>query len=409
MNRRHLVLLLLLVAATVVLSGCGMFSKIFRHNSDIHTPTPLTAFTATLPVHEVWSTRIGKGAGRSGVRLHPAYADGKLFLISTDGKLKALDAATGKTIWQHSTRLGRGVWPFRHKKAGPDAYYAGGPSVSGDLLVVGTLDGHVLAFDAASGAPRWTATVDSEVISPPAIDGGAVFVRTNSGYVYAFDAASGERKWLNDQANVPPLSLRGNGALLAAHGIVLYGSDDGQVVSLRGDSGSIQWKLPLTSGIGRTDIQKLDDADDALQLEGSTVFATAYHGKLAAIDAAQGQQLWERPFSSYVGVGVAPDELVGVDEDSTLWAFSKTSGGDLWKQDALKYHWLTAPAIQGHYAVVGGVDGYVHWIDLADGKLAARVRVSRHAIRARPLVVGDTVYVEDVKGHVVAYRTGAAG
>lgn len=407
MNRRHLVLLLLL-AAPLALSGCGLISKVFKHGDQTHAPRELVDFTPSVQVHELWSTHIGDGAGRSGVRLQPAYADGKLFLISTDGKLEALDANSGKTVWKHSTSTGGGIWPFKHKKAGTDARYSGGPTVAGNLLVVGTLDGHVYAYDAASGKQLWSATVDNEVISPPAIDGGLVFVRTNSGYVYAFDANSGERKWLNDQATVPLLSLRGNGPLLAAHGVVLFGSDDGNVISLRGDSGSNQWKLPLAKGEGRTDIQKLSDADDTLQLDGSTVYATAYHGSLTAIDAAQGQQLWDRPFSSYVGVGVAANELVGVDEDSLVWAFSKTSGGDLWKQDALQYHWLTAPAIQDTHAVVGGVDGYVHWLDLADGKLAARVRLSHDPIRARPVVNGDTVYVEDVKGHVAAYRINAS-
>ena len=407
MTRRHLLLLPLLVA-TFALSGCGLWGKIFNRGENIQPPKPLVEFTPTLQVQKIWSTRIGDGAGRSGVRLQPAYADGKLYLISTDGKLEALDAATGKEIWKQSTRVGNGIWPFKRKKPGPDARYAGGPAVSGNLLVVGTLDGHVYGVDATTGKQLWSAEVDDEVISPPAIDAGTVYVRTNSGYVYAFDANTGERKWLNDQANVPLLSLRGNGPLLAAHGVVMFGSDDGNVVSLRGDTGAIQWKLPITKGLGRSDIQKLNDADDALQLDGSVLYATAYHGELVAIDATQGQLAWNRAFSSYVGVGVADAELVGVDDDSVVWAFSKEGGGDMWKQDALQYHWLTAPAIQEKYAVVGGVDGYLHWLDLSDGKLAARVRLSKDAIRARPVVNGDTVYVEDVKGHVAAYRINAS-
>lgn len=408
MKRRHLLLFPLLVA-TFALAGCGLWSKLFNRGSNIQPPKPLAEFTPTVQVQKIWSTRIGDGAGRSGVRLQPAYSDGKLYLISTDGKIEALDASTGKEIWRQSTR-GDGIWPFKRKKPGPDARYAGGPTVSGSLLVVGTLDGHVYAMDAATGKQLWSAEVDDEVISPPAIDAGTVYVRTNSGYVYAFDANTGERKWLNDQANVPLLSLRGNGPLLAAHGVVMFGSDDGNVVSLRGDTGAIQWKLPITKGLGRTDIQKLNDADDTLQLDGSTLYATAYHGELAAIDAAKGQLAWNRSFSSYVGVGVADNELVGVDSNSVVWAFSKDGGGDLWKQDALEYHWLTAPAIQDKYAVVGGVEGYVHWLDLSNGKLAARVRLSKDEIRARPVVNGDTVYIEDVKGHVAAYRiSGSAG
>ena len=409
MKRRHLLLLLLLVA-TVALSGCSLWNKLFHRGENLQPPKPLVEFSPTVQVQEVWSTSVGGGAGRSGVRLQPEYADGKLYLISTDGKIEALDAATGKRVWEQSMGTGDGIWPFRHKKPGPDARYSGGPTVSGSLLVVGTLDGHVYGMDATTGKQLWSAEVDDEVISPPAIDAGMVYVRTNSGYVYAFDANTGERKWVNDQANVPLLSLRGNGPLLAAHGVVMFGSDDGNVTSLRSDTGAIQWKIPVTKGLGRTDIQKLNDADGTLQLDGSTLYATAYHGELVAIDAAQGQLVWDRPFSSYVGVGVADNALVGIDDDSLVWAFSKNGGGDLWKQDALQYHWLTAPGIQGQYAVVGGIDGYVHWLNLSDGKLAARVRMSKDAIRARPVVNGDTVYVEDVDGDVAAYRiSGAAG
>jgi outer membrane protein assembly factor BamB len=197
--------------------------------------------------------------------------------------------------------------------------------------------------------------------------------------------------------------------VVAAPGVVFFGCDSGTVVSRRSDTGAVQWQIPITRGLGRTDIQKLNDADDTLQVDGNTLYATAYHGELVAIDAAQGQLLWNRPFSSYVGVGVAGNELVGVDDDSLVWAFSKDGGGDLWKQDALQYHWLTAPAVQDKYAVVGGVEGYVHWLDLSNGKLAARVRLSKDAIRARPVVNGDMVYVEDVKGRVAAYRIGTSG
>ncbi|MBS0382649.1 MAG: outer membrane protein assembly factor BamB [Proteobacteria bacterium] len=408
MKRRHL-LLLPLLAATVALSGCGLWSKLFNRGENIQPPKPLVEFAPSLQVQKLWSTRIGDGAGRSGVRLQPAFADGKLYVISTDGRIEALDAATGKTLWRQSTRVGDGFWLFKHKKPGPDARYAGGPSVLGNLLVVGTLDGHVYAMDAATGKQLWSAEVDDEVISPPAIEAGTVYARTNSGEVYAFDANTGERKWVYDQASVPLLSLRGNGALLATHGVVMFGSDDGNIVLLRGDTGAVQWKLPITKGLGRTDIQKLNDADDTLQLDGNILYATAYHGSLTAIDAAQGQIVWDRPFSSYVGVGLADKAVIGVDDNSLVWAFSKDGGGDLWKQDALQYHWLTAPAIQGQYAVVGGVEGYVHWLDLSDGKLAARVRLSKDEIRARPLVNGDTVYVEDVKGHVAAYRIGTSG
>lgn len=46
----------------------------------------------------------------------------------------------------------------------------------------------------------------------------------------------------------------------------------------------------------------------------------------------------------------------------------------------------------------------MHWLKISDGSLAGRERLSKKAIRAQPLVVGDMVYVEDIAGHIAAYR-----
>lgn len=401
MKRQHL-LILSVIALLPAFAGCSLISKIVNGKDNVNPPRELTEFTPTLNVQRVWKASIGEGAGRSGIRLAPAYADGKLYVASTDGQLAALDAASGKTIW-HDDHRTQGWFGFGNKRY-PDALYAGGPAISGDLLVVGTLDGHVYGMDAATGKQRWAAEVSNEVVSAPVIDNGMVFARTNDGRIYTFDANTGERKWVNDQGNVPLLSLRGNGALLVAHGVIFYGSDDGKISALRGDNGATQWQQAIAKGEGRSDIDKLDDSDGALQLDGSTLYAAAYHGSLASIDAPTGKVNWTRPFSSYVGVAVAGKQLIGVDDQSVLWAFDSSSGSEMWKQDVLQYRWLTAPAAQGNYAVVGDLEGYLHWLNLSDGKLAARQRMSKDAIQARPLVVGDMVYVEDVEGDIAAYR-----
>lgn len=407
MKSRHVLMLSLLVLLPTF-AGCSLISKMVAGKDNVQPPTELTEFTPTLQVQRLWKESIGEGSGRSGIRLRPAYADGRLYVASVDGKVAALDATSGKTIWQDDTRTHGWFGYFGKKKHYPDALYAGGPAVSGDLLVVGTLDGHVYGMDAATGKQRWAAELSDEVVSAPVIDGGVVYARTNDARVYALDAATGARKWVNDQGEVPLLSLRGNGPLLVAHGVVFYGSDDGNVVALRSDTGSAQWQQQIAKGEGRSDIEKLDDADGSLQLDSDTLYATAYHGSLVSINAPDGKVNWNRPFSSYVGVAAAGQQLIGVDEDSLVWSLDTSAGADMWKQDGLKYRWLSGPAVQGKYAVVGDLEGYVHWLSLADGKFAARERLSKDAIRARPLVVGDTVFVEDVDGTIGAYRVAAS-
>jgi outer membrane protein assembly factor BamB len=280
--------------------------------------------------------------------------------------------------------------------------------VGGDLVAVGTLDGHVYGVNAKDGSPRWQTELKSEVIAPPAVSGNLVVVRTQDGRLYGLDAASGERRWVYDQSSVPLLSLRGNGRLLVANGVVFFGSDNGKLVALRLDTGEKLWEQTLASGEGRSEIDRLNDADGAILLDGSTLYGAAYHGNLMAVDGPSGRPLWNRPFSTFTSLDVAGNAVYGVGDDSQVWAFDKSGGADMWKNASLKYRWLTGPAVQGNYVVVGDLEGYVHWLQTSDGALAARERLSKKAIRAQPLVVGDTVYVEDVEGRVGAYRISAA-
>lgn len=393
--------LLITLASLVALAGCHSFKK-----ENVQPPTPLAKdFKPTVQVTRLWRSSVGDGAGVSGARLRPTVVDGVLYADSTDGKLVAMDATSGKTLWSKSSRThGWFGWGDKKRK---DAVYAGGPAVTGDLLAVGTLDGHVYGVNAKDGSPRWEAELDAEVLTSPVIVGDLVVARTGDGRVYALDSTNGQRRWVYDQSTVPLLSLRGNGPLLVANGVLFFGSDDGKLIALRLDNGSKLWEQQLSSGEGRTEIDRLNDADGAILLDGATLYGAGYHGNLVAVDGPSGRPLWSHPFSSFDSLAVAGNALFGVNDQSQVWAFDKTGGADMWKNDALKYRWLTAPAVQGDYVVVGDLEGYVHWLQTGDGALAARERLSKKAIRAQPLVVGDTVYVEDVEGHIGAYRLSA--
>jgi outer membrane protein assembly factor BamB len=393
--------LIVVTGSLVALAGCHSFKK-----ENIQPPTPLAKdFKPTVQVTRVWKDRVGHGAGVSGVRMEPTVVDGVLYAASTDGVVAAYDANTGKNLWKQKSRThGWFGWGDKKRK---DAFYAGGPAVAGDLLAIGTLDGHVYGLSSKDGSQRWVATLPSEVINSPVIAGGLVIVRTQDGRVYGLDSNSGDRRWVNDQGNVPLLSLRGNGPLLVTNGVVFLGSDDGKLIALRQDNGDKLWEQKLATGEGRTDIDRMSDADGAIVIDGSTLYASAYHGSLTAVDGPSGRPLWARPFSTYTSLALTGNSLFGVNTDSQVWAFDKSSGADMWKNDELKYRWLSAPAVQGNYVVVGDSEGYVHWLQTGDGALAGRERLSKKAIRAQPVVAGDLVYIEDVQGHIAAYRLGA--
>jgi outer membrane protein assembly factor BamB len=62
--------------------------------------------------------------------------------------------------------------------------------------------------------------------------------------------------------------------------------------------------------------------------------------------------------------------------------------------------------VQGDYAVVGDFDGYLHWLKLDNGELAARARVGGKPLRAAPVVADGVLVVQNVEGELSAFRLG---
>lgn len=380
--------------------GLAACSSTRSRKDNIEPPTPLAEFTPSMQIGLLWKQRPAAGAGESGAGLAPMVADGRLYAAGIDGKVAALDAATGRTLW--SRHLGEREGG-RLRRGGRSLRWTGGPAVAGDLLVVGGLDGTLHALSAEDGSERWQASLPSEVISRPAIADGIVVVRSNDGRLTAFDAHDGRRRWLAEQP-VPPLSLRGNADPLVAHGVVFGGYDNGRVVATRLDDGNELWAQLLSAGEGRTEVERLADVDGTLALDGFVLVAAGYRGQLAALAADSGRPLWQRDLSSYAGVAIAGAIVVVVDAEGSVHAFDRETGASRWQQDGLRHRWPGAPAIQGQAIVVGDSEGWVHWLDLDEGGFVARQRLGKDPIETPPQVGEGVVYVQDITGRIGAWR-----
>lgn len=380
-----------LLAAAVVsiaLGGCNWIKNLGKKDNVV-PPTALTEFAPTVTVSRLWTASVGDGAGKSGVRLQPVVHGDRVYVASVDGSLQVLDVQTGRKLWSI------------HEKKAP---FSGGPASNGDLVVVGTLDGRVKAYSAQDGSERWQAPIDSEVISAPAVDADLVVVRSQDGRLYGFNPADGERRWVYEQP-VPILSLRGNSVPLIDGSLVINGFDTGRVVAVQAANGTPAWSQTLSVAEGRTEVERLADSDGAIALDGGILFASAYRGQIAALDASSGSLIWNRDLSSYAGLAIGPSAVVVSDAEGNVLAFDRQNGANLWKQDGLLNRWLSGPAVVGGYVVVGDLEGYVHWLNLADGSFAAREKISKKPIEGAPVVAGNVVIVEDIAGNIGAFRT----
>lgn len=114
-----------------------------------------------------------------------AYDAGRVFAINYDGKLTALDAATGAVAWSRQL-------------AGQYAFTSPPTAVDGTVYVGGAGSGGTLyAVDEASGSTEWTAAVANGDDSSPAVDDSGVYVSYACEQAYRFDLA-GSMIWHHD-------------------------------------------------------------------------------------------------------------------------------------------------------------------------------------------------------------------
>jgi len=377
-----------LVVAVLLLSlgGCKWLGK-SSNKENIDPPAELTDFTSSVEIDKVWDASIGKGERRLLLRQAPAIADGRVYTGNLKGELQALEAATGRPVWEVDTGL----------------RLSGGPGIGEGTLVIGTLDGDVVAVNPDTGTERWRARVSSEVTSRPAIGRGVAVVRTIDGRVFGLSIIDGSRRWVYDRG-LPTLTLRGNAAPVIAAGNVYIGYDSGDVVSLSLDEGSEQWVQRVAEPEGRTELERMVDVDGEIVINGGELYAASFKNQLMAMDPASGRPLWTRDLTVFTGITLAGDRLLVSDKAGTVWALDRRSGAAVWRQDGLAHRWLTTPAVHGDYAVVGDLEGYLHWLKLDSGEFAARERVDSKPIRATPQVDGDLLYAVSTHGDLSAFR-----
>lgn len=152
-----------------------------------------------------WGATLSKPVSLEGTPL----VDGRVMYVTT-GKdvVLALNARTGKILWRYRYALpdlgGHICCNFNNR----------GVTLARDLVVMGTLDAHLVAIDRRTGKVRWNTTVADtskgySITSPPLyVDGllvtgvGGAEIDGFRGFIAAYDAGSGRERWRI--ATVPP-------------------------------------------------------------------------------------------------------------------------------------------------------------------------------------------------------------
>lgn len=173
-----------------------------------------------------WSARVGSGDVES-----PLLAGSRVYGASTGGRVAELSRATGSKVWSTSV-----------------ARISGAPALgsSRHALVIPT-SRSLTELNAATGAARWRFRVTNP--TSPLLGAGIVYVGSTNHHVYAVSEATGKQIWTFATRG----AIRDSGALLSsapAKVPTLYiGSADDRVYSLNASTGAKLAAYPFGASV----------------------------------------------------------------------------------------------------------------------------------------------------------------
>jgi quinohemoprotein ethanol dehydrogenase len=140
--------------------------------------------------------------GERTLQATPLAIDGILYFTGSYSAVYAVDAVTGKMLWRHDPE----VWKHNPLKMHFSLPVNRGVAYADGRIFAATLDGRLLALDAQTGRELWTVpTVSADSMqtingAPRAFNGKVVIGNAGSdfgarGYVSAFDAVTGRQLW----------------------------------------------------------------------------------------------------------------------------------------------------------------------------------------------------------------------
>lgn len=351
MKNKILVLIFVLVAFTLVLSGCTGSAQRYLGWSGVSFSEDSVYFGSTQG--EVISLEMPNGnpnyqealAGESGggcmagipasIYGTPVYDDGTLYvavqLTPLEGKVYAINAESGNAKWEFPA-------------SGGVSSIIGGAVVSGDVLYFADTAGKIFAVDTGTGSELWSYETGDKIWAKPAINGDLIYVGSFDKKMYALDKATGDNVW----------EFEAEGAFVAEplylDGVVYVGSLDRNMYALDAQSGTLKWKAT-----------------------GESWF-------------------WAKPV-------VYGDALYAPSIDTNVYVLNKNTGDQISKME-LDDHLAASPALVGESVIVATVSGKVHAIDVESN--AVRLITDLEVRTVAPITTFDgIIYVHTQESEAV--------
>lgn len=360
-----------LSAMALALAGCA---------AERPKPTPLVPIEARISGQVAWQA----GVGEIGFPLVLWAGADRFIAAGGDGTVLALDAASGRELW----------------RTGAGARLTAGVGSDGRFAAVVTVDNALVVFD--QGREVWRRTLPARVVTAPLVAGERVFVLRVDRAVQAFDVLDGRPLWSYSRPG-DALTLSQAG-LIAPYGNLLLAGQGPRLAALDPLRGSLRWEVAIATPRGTNEVERLADLVGPVARSGDWVCARSFQAAVGCVDASRPSLLWSRPNAGAQALGGDAELLIGADAAGRLTAWRTPSGEVAWTNETLAHRELSGTLLVGAVAVVGDLEGQVHFLSRESGEVQLRLPTDGTAVIGRPALSGTTVLVATRGGGLFALR-----
>jgi outer membrane assembly lipoprotein YfgL len=348
--------------------------------ADKPKPAELKPLAAEIAGRQVWHQSLSAVS----FPLAVAVKDDRFHVAGDDGTVMALEAATGKPVWSANVgaKIAAGV--------GSDGRFASVVTRNNDLV---TLEG---------GNERWRAKLDAQVVTAPLVAGERVFVLGVDRVVHAYDALDGRKLWTLKRPG-DALLLKQAGVLTAWKDTLLVGQG-ARLLGVDPLKGTVRWDVAVTSPRGTNEVERLADLIGPASRAGNSLCVRAFQNAVGCVDADRAALKWSQNGGGLLAVGGDADFVVGADASDRITARKRAAGEIAWTSDLLLNRSLSTPVVAGPTVVFGDFEGQVHFLARDSGKPLLRLPTDGSAVVGTPALSGTNMLVVTAKGGLFAFR-----
>ncbi len=278
--------------------------------------------------------------------------------------------------------------------------FGGGLTLSSGVLYATTGQGQAAAINVANGAVLWKKNFATPLRGSPRVSGDKLVIMTIDSQTYGLSAKTGDILWDHRGINETTAVMNSvSPTIVGSYVLIPYAS--GELFTLSLADGKELWGDSIMQNQHTQASGVFTGIGGDPVVEGSVAFVTSNNGLTTAIDIEKGKRIWQQQAASINTPWLAGDDLFVLTADNVLVDMLKYSGKVRWVQKLASYEdtdskqrpisWRGPVLVNGRLVVVSS-NGQMVFVSATTGKVEETRDIPNNIVTA-PVVAGGKLYL----------------